>query len=91
MYFLLYLAFVCQIIVLYALLQDHEQDLVEVERHLGLTKADITRPHWSVIIPILNESKTIGKTVRHLIQVMKRPQQTYLMEIHYLTCLVTSI
>ncbi len=36
-----------------------------------MTKADILRPKWSIVIPILNDARNMAECVRNIVQVGK--------------------
>ena len=51
------------------LIQDSEGNLHVVEKHLGISKMNILKPSWSIVIPILNDAKNLQDCVRHLVAV----------------------
>lgn len=58
-----------QILYYYLSFKDQSEDLPIVQKCMGISKADILQPHWSVVIPILNESHNLERVIRTLVEV----------------------
>lgn len=54
---------------------DHNEDLPIVQKCMGISKTDILKPHWSIVIPVLNESHNLNRVIRTLVENADSPER----------------